>query len=130
MLSTIDEQNMKKVVRHSLLVASLLVLPALAFAEYVPLSPSLPLIGRNFGDLNSLLNNLLTIAVAVAALLAVIMIAIGGFKYMTTDSVFAISGAKEQIANAVIGLLIVISAILILWTINPNIVNLNLFATS
>lgn len=119
----------KRFTRKALLSVALLV-PVVASAQYVPLSPNLPLIGRNFGDLNSLLNNLLTISVAVAALLAVIMIAIGGFKYMTTDSVFQMSGAKEQIANAVIGLLIVISAILILTTINPNLVSLNLFSTS
>lgn len=114
----------------AILLTTTVVAPVVVSAQYVPLSPNLPLIGRDFGDINSLLNNLLTIAVAVAALLAVIMIAIGGFKYMTTDSVFQMSGAKEQIANAVIGLLIVISAILILTTINPNLVSLNLFSTS
>ena len=122
---------MKKHIRHLLVLPALLfAAPAVVLAQYVPLSPSLPIIGRDFGDINSLLNNLLTIAVATAALLAVIMIAIGGFKYMTTDSVFAMSGAKEQIANAVVGLLIVISAILILWTINPDLVSLNLFSSS
>jgi hypothetical protein len=70
------------------------------------------------------------IAIAVSAILAVIMIAIGGFKYMTTDSFFAISGAKEQIANAIIGLLIVLSAVLIMYTINPKIVQLDIFETS
>ena len=122
---------MTKHIRHLLVLPALLfAAPVIALAQYVPLSPSLPIIGRDFGDINSLLNNLLTIAVATAALLAVIMIAIGGFKYMTTDSVFAMSGAKEQIANAVVGLLIVVSAILILWTINPNLVSLNLFSSS
>jgi lysylphosphatidylglycerol synthetase-like protein (DUF2156 family) len=100
--------------------------------EFVALSPNLPIIERNMdpGDLTGLLNAFLVIAVAVSAILAVIMIAIGGFKYMTTESVFAISGAKEQIANAIIGLLIVLSAVLIMYTINPKIVQLDVFEPS
>jgi len=118
------------------LVTSLVAPIATLYAddEYnlVPLSPNLPLIGQGIGEQGptELLNALLAISVVVAAMLAVVMVAIGGFKYMTTDSVFAMGNAKEQIANAVIGLLIVLCAILILNTINPNIVNLRLFDPS
>jgi lysylphosphatidylglycerol synthetase-like protein (DUF2156 family) len=73
------------------------------------------------------LNMLFSVSIAVAAILAVIMIAIGGFKYMTSESVFNISGAKENIANAIIGLIIVLIAVILLDTINPEITNLNLF---
>ncbi|MBP9749738.1 MAG: hypothetical protein KBD21_03330 [Candidatus Pacebacteria bacterium] len=96
--------------------------------EYIPLSPNLPLIGRDeWGDLGGLFNKFLAISVAVAALLAVIMVAIGGFKWMTTDSVFNMGDAKEQISNAIIGLLIVLASVLIMVTINPDIIKFNLF---
>lgn len=100
----------------------------LAGDSFVPLSPGLPILGRAFsGDLTTLLNVLVGASVAVAAVLAVIMVAFGGFKYMTTDSMFAMGSAKEQITNAIVGLLIVLAAILILATINPNLVSMNLF---
>jgi len=95
--------------------------------NYTPLSRNPPLIGTTVTSVPDLLNALLGLSVGVAAVLAVIMLAIGGFKYMTTDSMFALGNAKEQIANAIIGLLIVLTAILILRTINPEIVSLNFF---
>ena len=103
-----------------------------AKGDMVLLSPEIPLIKTNTFDgssksMSELMNAFLSIAIVISAVLAVIMVAIGGFKYMTTDSVFQISGAKEQITNAIVGLLVVLMAILILWTINPQIVSLKLF---
>lgn len=106
---------------------------AVAHAEFVALSSGLPGgIGRALfaGGLPKLLNTLIGISVAVAATLAVIMIAVGGFKYMTTDSMFAMGNAKEQITNAIVGLLIVLAAILILKTINPCLVTMNVFSAT
>ena len=102
-------------------------------AEYVPLSPSLPQAASNnwlAGGMEGFLNLLFTISVAVAAVLAVIMLAIGGFKYMTSESVFKIGGAKEQITGAIVGLLIVLASITILYTINPRLVEIRIFRTS
>jgi len=102
-------------------------------AEFVPLSPSLPLSNSNnwlSGGMEGFLNLLFAISVAVAAVLAVIMLAIGGFKYMTSESVFNIGGAKEQITNAIVGLLIVLASITILYTINPKLVEINIFKTT
>jgi hypothetical protein len=100
---------------------------------FVPLSSGLPGgIGTNMfnAGLPALLNALVGLSVAVAAVLAVIMIAVGGFKYMTTDSMFAMGSAKEQITNAIVGLLIVLAAILVLRTINPCLVSMNIFTTN
>ncbi len=109
-------------------VGILLLSVTVARAEFIPLSPGLPILGRSLsGNLPTLINTLVGLSVAVAAVLAVIMIAIGGFKYMTTDSMFTMGSAKEQITNAIVGLLIVLAAILILKTINPNLVSMNLF---
>ncbi|MBP9760057.1 MAG: hypothetical protein KBD24_01675 [Candidatus Pacebacteria bacterium] len=99
---------------------------------FVPLSPNLPIIGRKFDvdTLPELFNIFLTVAVVIAAILAIVMVAIGGVKYMTTDSVFAMGDAKEQITNAIVGLLVVLTAVLILATINPELVKLRIFNSS
>lgn len=96
--------------------------------DYVPLTKGgIPLVSGNTVDMQVLLNALLGLTVGVAALLAIIMIVIGGFEYMTTDSAFKMGNAKERITNAIVGLLIVLAAVLILQTINPDIVSLNIF---
>ncbi len=99
--------------------------------EFIPLSKDLP-DAINMGSINhdsfvDLLNGLFGLSIIIAAILAVIMLAIGGFKYMTSDSVFKVGGAKEQIQNAVVGLIIVLASVLILSVINPEIVSLRLF---
>lgn len=100
-----------------------------AFAQtYTPLTKGgIPLVSGNVLDMQGLLNALLGLTVGVAALLAIIMIVIGGFQYMTTDSAFKMGNAKERITSAIIGLLIVLAAVLILQTINPDIVSLDVF---
>jgi len=90
-----------------------------------PLSGDLPVIGQNWASLPDIINAFLGLTVGVAAILAVIMLSIGGFKYMTSESMFRLGDAREQIANAIIGLLIVLAAVLILKTINPQLVSLN-----
>ena len=99
-------------------------------AVFVPLSKNLPRIitePLQHASVQPLLNALLAVSISVAAILAVVMLAIGGFKYMTTDSVFQMQGAKEQMANAIIGLLIVLTSILLLQTINPDLVSMRIF---
>ena len=116
-----------------LLVSFITPLTMFADKKYVPLSPSLPGVestGYTYGTehgMSNFINNLFGISVGVAAVLAVIMLAIGGFQYMTSESVFKTSGAKERITNAIVGLIIVLASILIMYTINPDIVNLHIF---
>jgi hypothetical protein len=120
------------IARASALVSLSVVAPLYALAAdagtFVALSPDLP-IGNSWtsGGLSGFLNNMLGLSVAIAAGLAIIMLAIGGFKYMTTDSVFSMGSAKEQIGDAIIGLLIVLLAVLLLSTINPDLVSLKIF---
>ena len=59
-------------------------------------------------------------AISVAAMLAVMKIIIAGVKYITTDIAPTKGQAKKDIRGAIIGLLIVVGAVLILRTINPN----------
>ena len=71
---------------------------------------------------------LFKIAIAIAVLLAVVMVTWGGFKYMTVESVTGKSDAKETIQNAILGMLGALGSYLILYTINPQLVDLNLVA--
>jgi hypothetical protein len=117
---------------------ALLVIPSVFFASvplltyaqgFVPLSTDAGSLGLDATTgMQNFLNTLFGISVAVSAILAVIMITIGGFKYMTSESVFKTSSAKENIQGAIFGLIIVLAAILILEVINPDIVSLNLFS--
>jgi hypothetical protein len=69
------------------------------------------------------------LAIGLATVFAVLMIVIGGFQYISTDAIMKKTEGKERIKNAVFGLVLVISAWLILYTINPNLLNLNLNIT-
>ena len=103
------------------------VLPVVAFAQgFQPLVENVPQI-QNVQDLPSLLNGLFVLTIGAGAVLAVIMVAIGGFQYMGSDSFSSKGAAKERMLSAVIGLGIILMSVLILGTINPNILNLNPF---
>lgn len=69
---------------------------------------------------------LFKLAIGLSAVAAVVMIVIGGFQYMTSDALKGKESGRERVKNAVIGLVLVITAYLILWTINPKLLELNL----
>lgn len=70
--------------------------------------------------LSTYLNIIIKILIGIAAVLAVIMIVMGGIEYMTSDFVSSKEEGKKRITNAIIGLLIALGAYLILYTVNPN----------
>ena len=61
--------------------------------------------------------------IAIAGVLAVIMIVIGGVEYMSTDAVYGKSEGKNKITRALGGLLLALISWLILNTINPDTLN-------
>lgn len=67
------------------------------------------------------------LSISVAGILAVVKIIFAGVKYMLTDVVVSKGDAKKDIMGALLGLLIVLGAVLILNTINPQITTLSLF---
>ncbi len=67
--------------------------------------------------------------IAVAGGLAVLRIIFGGIKYMSTDAFGEKSEAKTIIEGAIWGLLLTISAWLILYTVNPKLVDFNFTIT-
>lgn len=101
---------MKKITL-GLLTLSLLVLPVMAVAQVDPN----PTIGTTFGlgtaDLESTVVNIVQWVLGFLGLVAVIMILIGGFQWMTAGgNEEKVASAKKIISAAVIGLIIVLLA--------------------
>lgn len=71
----------------------------------------------NIGDY---FNKIFLIAIGLCGALAVIMIVIGGVQYMGDESIFGKTKAKDQITNAILGLLIALASYVLLNTINPD----------
>lgn len=71
-------------------------------------------------------NNLYKYLIGIAAILAVIEIIWGGLEISTQDSVSKHSDGKERITQAILGLILVLSPVLVFSIINPSILNLSL----
>lgn len=103
--------------------------------SYVPLEPGAfgqDTLGSDFvdsegristSDLSSFLAAVFSFGIAIAAALAVVMIAFGGIQYMTTDAWTKKEEGKERINNALLGLALALISYLILYTINPSLVD-------
>lgn len=97
-----------------------------AQGTYIPLAPlpsAAPAAGTSF---SVYVRGLFGLLIGVAAVLAVVMIVLGGIEYMSTDAVYGKSDGKERITQALYGLLIAISCWLILYTINPNLLKFDI----
>jgi type IV secretory pathway VirB2 component (pilin) len=71
-------------------------------------------------------NNLYKYLIGLAATLAVIEIIWGGLEISTKDSVSKQSDGRERIQQALFGLVLVLSPVLVFSIINPSILNLSL----
>lgn len=87
--------------------------------EYTPLV-GIPGVADPNSDFSTYINSLYILSISIAALLAVIKIIIAGVKWMMTDVVTSKSEAKKDIRGALTGLLVVLSAVLILTVINSG----------
>jgi len=124
---------MKKIILKIgiLAVLAIVVLPTLQVLaqsnEYTVLAP-LPGVGDEGGTttLAKYIPAIFNLAIGLSAAFAVLMIVIGGFQYITTDAILGKQQGIERIKNSVFGLVLVISAWLILYTINPKLLELNL----
>ena len=125
-------RNFKFVSNFVLCVSCLLVLtaPLTIFVQgFVPLAeiPGLTSgVTADTAGLAKFFNNLYRFTIGMAAVLAVIMIIWGGLEISTQDSVSKKSDGKQRIYNAIFGLMLVLSPVLIFSIINPNILNLSL----
>ena len=76
-------------------------------------------------SLSTYVGGMVKVGIVTAAILAVVMIVIAGFMYITAGgNTGTVEKAKEYIWGAIIGLLIAVSYYLILNTINPKLINI------
>ncbi len=66
------------------------------------------------------------IMIGIAGVLAVLMIVVGGMEYMTSDIISKKESGKDRIWSAVQGLILILGSFIILKTISPNLLNLDL----
>lgn len=96
---------------------------------FVPLAPIPGLtqgVTADQAGLANFFNNLYKYLIGLAAVLAVIEIIWGGLEISTKDSVSKQSDGKERIQQAIFGLVLVLSPVLVFSIINPSILNLSL----
>lgn len=74
------------------------------------------------------INAIFTIFISAGALLAVLMLTLGGIQYMTASAINNKTRALERAQAAVWGLLLIAGIWLVLNTINPNLLNFNFIA--
>ncbi|MEX2514567.1 MAG: pilin [Candidatus Paceibacterota bacterium] len=75
------------------------------------------------------IQNGITIMIGFAIMAAIVLIIAAGFRYMTSVSQSGVSQAKKTMSNAILGLILALTAVLILQTINPDLVELNAVKT-
>jgi hypothetical protein len=136
MFSLIKKQKKTLQIVIATLLVLILILPALTFAteplKYQPLEGSafdgfVPGPKVEKGDqLGLFLSQAFQFGLAIAAALAVIMIVWGGVEIMLSESVFSKDDGKKKIQDAIWGLILALVSWLILYTINPAILNFNL----
>lgn len=96
-------------------------------ADYQLLAPIPGLLksgSSNMTDFSTYIPNLVKLVIGLAGGFAVLRIIMGGFLYVSSDAFGKKSEAKETIQNALIGLLLAMSAYVILYTINPKLVDI------
>lgn len=74
-------------------------------------------------QISDFLNIILQILIGLAVVMLVVQIILKGYEYMVTDTPFKKTAAKSRIMEAAAGLLLALSAYVILNTINPRLVS-------
>lgn len=128
---------MRKTLLLSIFFALLALAPhALAQTGFVPLAPIPGLTEKTVangyidqGSFALFFNNLYKFLVGLAVALAIIEIIWGGIEISTKDSVSKQSDGKKRIYNAIFGLLLILSPVIVFSLINPEILSLSVAFT-
>ena len=111
---------------YSLLCFVTLIPVAVYGQEKKIYSPLVDIPGNEAMSFEQYINFLYGASISIAALLAVVKIIIAGAKYMVSDLVSSKDSAKTDIQGAILGLLLILSAVIILEFINPQLVKRNI----
>lgn len=125
---------------RTFLILIALTLPTLTFGQgesalqrYQPLAVGIPGVTDNASARPTLvqyLNALFSLLIAIAGVLAVIRIVLAGFSYMTTDAWGSKEEAVSTIRAVVIGLIVLLLSVVILKTLNPDLLRLDILQFS
>ncbi len=108
-----------------LFLAIIVFAPATAFAtEFYPIVP-LPALQQESMTLPQYVNAVFTLAISIGAILAVLMLIFGGFEYMTSEATGGKKDGRDRIRQALLGLVLLLLSYLILYVINPQLLNLD-----
>ncbi|GEM_PF-3279163 len=130
----------------SILLLATFSLPifSVSAADYVPLSPipgtTCPApagstaseiaacagVSNGGTNLSTYLTGIFKVGIALAGVLAFLTIVWGGFTYLSTDAITGKEEGKAKVGRALGGLVLALAAYIILNTINPQLVRLNL----
>lgn len=99
------------------------------FQAFVPLadvsqSSKLGQLYQNSTDLAGFVSGLFKFAIVIGAMVAIIRLVYAGYLYMGSDMWSSKGKAKEVIGDVVLGILLLLAVWLILYQINPDILNL------
>lgn len=114
-----------------LFVLAFFVLPVSVHAA-VQYSPMILIPGMNPSgatSLPALINSIYVLAIAVGAIFAVIKIALAGVKYSMDDVITSKEEAKKDIKGVLMGLAILLIPFIVLNTINPDLINMNVLSS-
>lgn len=122
------------------LVIMFVLFPFIITAQSQTYQPLAPLPGTTVGNcdpsnpnspeckvgIEKYLPGMFQLLIGIAGVIVVIQIVIGGVQYLSTDAISGKSEGRSRIENALVGLLLVIGCFIILNTINPRTLELNL----
>jgi hypothetical protein len=93
------------------------------------LSIGIPLTGTvttSVADLGDYIDKVYKYLLAISMIIAVIMMMVGGLQYISSPSGQEASKAKERIVRSLTGMILLMCAALILATVNPQLINLEM----
>ncbi|MCK4918417.1 MAG: hypothetical protein KAS02_01370 [Candidatus Pacebacteria bacterium] len=110
-----------------ILATFLITITSVKAVEYTLLEqlPGIPAVVGGESNLGMYLKGMFELVIGVASVLAVLMIVLGGFKYIISEAVTSTTAAKKQIQDALLGLIMVLASWLILNTINTDLTSFN-----
>jgi hypothetical protein len=106
--------------RIALASAASLALPLISLAQVTIPNPGLPGTAFGAGDatIGATITAIVGIALAIAGLIAILFLIIGGFRYVTAGgNEEAAESAKKIILNAIIGIIVIILSYVILQVV-------------
>lgn len=115
--------------RYYFLLVFFFCLPLFAFAVEVKTFTDIPFLDGPDKSTGGYVQALYNLAIGIAAILAVGKLIWVGTRYMLSESVTGKFDAKASIQSTLLGLLIIMSAVLILTTINPQLANVNVIGS-